>query len=53
MKLKLQLRLMLLTILMVKKLLEVFLKKTKEKTNLKEFRIEKALKRKGDRLHFK
>ena len=30
-----------------------FFEKELQKANLKEFRIEKALKRKGDRLHFK
>ena len=41
---------------MVKKLLEVFMnyKKAKlQKTNQKEFRIEKVLKRKGDKLYVK
>ena len=40
---------MLLTILMVKKLLEHFMKKT----NQQEFRIEKVIKKKGDKLHVK
>ena len=39
--------LMLLVILMLKRLLEVFMKKKLQKTNQKEFRIEKVLKRKG------
>ena len=38
---------------MVKKLLEVFTKKNCKKTSQKEFRIEKVLKRKGDKLHVK
>ena len=40
---------------MVKKLLDVFMKKKKkiQKTNQKEFRIEKVLKRKGDKLYVK
>ena len=39
---------------MVKKLLDVFMKKKKiKKTNQKEFRIEKVLKRKGDKLYVK
>ena len=37
---------------MVKKLLEVFMKKI-AKTNQKEFRIEKVLKRKDDKLYVK
>ena len=38
---------------MVNKLLEVFMKKKLQKTNQKEFRIEKVLKRKGDKLYVK
>ena len=38
---------------MVKKLLEVFMKKNYKKTNQKKFRIEKVLKRKGDKLYVK
>ena len=41
---------------MVKKLLEVFMKKNcrkLQKTNQKEFRIEKILKRKGDKFYVK
>ena len=38
---------------MVKKLLEVFMKKKLQKTKQKEFRIEKILKRKGDKLYVK
>ena len=38
---------------MVKKLLEAFMKKNKKKTSQKEFRIEKVLKRKGDKLYVK
>ena len=38
---------------MVKKLLEVFMKKNCKKTSQKEFRIEKVLKRKGDKLYVK
>ena len=37
-------------ILMVKNLLELFMKKELQKTNQKEFRIEKVIKRKGNRL---
>ena len=44
---------MLLMILMVKRLLKVFYEKELEKTNQKEFRIEKILKRKGDKLYVK
>ena len=40
-------------ILMVKKLLEHFMKKELQKTNKKEFRIEKVIKRKGERLYVK
>ena len=35
---------------MVKKLLEVFIKKNPKKTSQKDFRIGKVLKRKGDKL---
>ena len=53
-KLKIQfLRLMLLIISMMQKLLEVFTKKICKKTSQKEFRIEKLLKRKGDKLYVK
>ena len=38
---------------MMKKLLEVFKKKELQKTNRKEFRIEKVLKRKGDQFYVK
>ena len=34
-------------------LLEVFMKKNDQKTNQKEFRIEKVFKRKGDKLYVK
>ena len=44
---------MLLMILMVKKLLEHFMKKELQKTNQQEFRIEKLIKRKGDELYVK
>ena len=44
---------MLLVILMVKKLLERFMKKKLQKTNQKEFRIEKVIKRKGNKLYVK
>ena len=44
---------MLLMILMKKKLLEIFTKKELQETNLKEFRIEKVIKRKNDKLYFK
>ena len=40
-------------ILMVTRLLEVFMKKKMQKTNQKGFRIEKILKRKGDKLYVK
>ena len=38
---------------MVKKLLEHFMKKELQKTNQKEFRIEKVIKRKSDKLYVK
>ena len=38
---------------MVKKLLKHFMKKELQKTTQKEFRIEKVLKRKGDKLYVK
>ena len=38
---------------MVNQLLEVFMKKNCEKTNQREFRIEKVLKRKVDKLYVK
>ena len=44
---------MLLIILTGKKLLQLFMKKNYKKTNLKEFRIEKVIKRKGDKLYVK
>ena len=40
-------------ILMVKKLLEHFIKRELQKTNQKEFRKEKVLKKKGDKLYVK
>ena len=40
-------------ILMEKKLLERFVKKKFQKENQKEFRIEKIIKRKGDKLYVK
>ena len=43
---------MLLTILMVKKLLKYFTKKN-DKKHQEEFRIEKVIKRKYDKLYFK
>ena len=46
-------RLPLLVISMVKKLLEVFMKKNCKKASQKEFRTEKVLKRKGDKLYVK
>ena len=44
---------MLLMILMVKKLLEHFMKKNCKKTNKKEFRIEKVIKKKRNKLYVK
>ena len=44
---------MLLMILMVKKLLEHFIKKELQKINQQEFRIEKVIKKKGDKLYVK
>ena len=44
---------MLLMILMEKKLLKKFLKKICKKANQKEFRIEKVIKKKGDKLYVK
>ena len=38
---------------MVKELLEVFMKKNCKKLNKKKIRIEKVLKRKGDKLYLK
>ena len=38
---------------MVKKLLEVFMKKELQKTSQEKLRIEKVLKRKGDKLYVK
>ena len=40
-------------ILMVKKFQERFMKKKLQKTNKKEFRIEKVIKREGDKLNVK
>ena len=40
-------------ILMVKKLLEHFMKKNCEKIDQQEFRIEKVIKKKGDKLYVK
>ena len=40
-------------ILMVKKLLAHFMKKNCKKTNQNEFRIEKVIKKKGDKLYVK
>ena len=42
---------MLLLISVVKILLEYFLKKTYKKTNQKEFRIEKVIKKKGNKIY--
>ena len=42
---------MLLVILMAKNLLERFMKKKLQKTNQKVFRIEKIIKKKGDKLY--
>ena len=44
---------MLLLILMLKKLFEHFMKKNCKKKNKKEFRIEKIIKKKGDKLYVK
>ena len=44
---------MLLVTWMVEKLLEVFTKKNCKKASQEKFRIEKVLKRKGDKLHVK
>ena len=44
---------MLLMISMVKKLLEHFIKKELQQTSQQEFRIEKVIKRKGDKLYVK
>ena len=44
---------MLLVILKAEKLLERFAKKTKTKKKKKEFRVEKVIKRKGDKLYVK
>ena len=38
---------------MVKKLLEDFIKKKLQKTNQQDFRIEKVIKRKGDKVYVK
>ena len=42
---------MLYVILKVKKLLERFMRKNYKKTNQKEFRVEKVIKRKDDKLY--
>ena len=42
---------MLLVILTVKKLLECFMQKKLQKTNQKEFRVEKVIEIKGDKLY--
>ena len=44
---------MLLVILMAKNLLERFMEKKLQKKNQKEFRIEKIIKKKGDKLYVK
>ena len=44
---------MFLTILMVKKIIGTFYEKKLQKTNQKEFRIEKVIKRKEDKLYVK
>ena len=44
---------MLLMIVMVKKLLEHFMKKNCKKKDQKEFRIEKVIKKKGNKLYVK
>ena len=44
---------MILMILMEKKLLELFTKKNCKNTNQKEFRTERVIKRKGDKLYVK
>ena len=44
---------MLLVILEAEKLLERFAKKKKKKKKKKEFRVEKVIKRKGDKLYVK
>ena len=44
---------MLLVILKTKKLLESFHKKELQKTNQKEFRVEKIIRRKGEKLYVK
>ena len=44
---------MLLVILTEKKLLERFAKKNCKKTNQKTFRVEKVIKRKGDKIYVK
>ena len=44
---------MLLMVLLKKKLLGRFMKKKFQKTNQKEFRIEKIIKRKGDKFYVK
>ena len=45
--------LMLLMVLMGKKFLELFFEKELQKTNQEEFRIEKIIKRKGNKLYVK
>ena len=44
---------MLIVILMEEKFLESFTEKNCKKTNQKEFRVEKVIKRKGDKLYVK
>ena len=44
---------MLSVILMLKKLLEHFMKKKMQKTSQEEFRIEKVINKKGDKLYVK
>ena len=44
---------MLLVILKSKKLLESFTKENCQKTNQKEFKVEKVIKRRGDKLYVK
>ena len=44
---------MLLTILMVKTIIKTFCEKELQKTNQEEFRIEKIMKKNGDKLYVK
>ena len=44
---------MLLLIILVKRLLESFMKKELQNTNQRELRVEKVIKRKGDKLYVK